>query len=380
MIRVTLHRVRNGRNVVWMLRWRIGRKRCGETLAKATEISKREAEARRREKQAAFIKGTQSATRPDRLTLQQFLDQYADRRRQGGDGKGFLRQAPKLSEKTIAGHKMSIRYLIQHFGPGQDINAITLPDASEFVDALAAGKLAGARSKNRQHYNLSRQSVKCHLRNIKAALNFGVLFGLVQTNVFQQFDGKPMATSANYFVTVDEFDRLLEAAPNQGWRMLLALARLAGLRREAARTLPWSGWATDTDGEKHRVGIDWTRKRICLVGNHKTVKRYRELPIAPSLHKLLLTAFESVQDESAPISGVPKSNLTRNVQIIVRNAGLDPIPGLFRSLRSSCENGWKQDGVAEPTFANWLGHSPTVSRMFYTAPTDQEFAAVSNVA
>ena len=98
------------------------------------------------------------------------------------------------------------------------------------------------------------------------------------------------------------------------------------------------------------------------------------------LHKLLLTAFESVQDESAPISGVPENNVTRNAQIIVRNAELDPLPRLFQSLRSSCENDLKQQGIAEVTYARWLGHSPEVSRMHYTSPTDQEFAAVSNVA
>lgn len=380
MINVTLHEVRNGNHMVRMLRWRAGGKRCGETLGRVDQIGVREAKARKREKQAAFTKGTQSATRPGRLNLQQFLDQYTDRRQQAGHGKGYVKGAQKLSEKTIAGHTMSLRYLIQHLGPGRDINSIDLLNAEEFADRLEAGKLAGARKKTGQEFGLSGQSVRCHIRNIKAAFTWGVRFKLVQSNPFSQLDGKVLATPANRFVTLDEFDLLLDAAPNQGWRMLLALARLAGLRREAARSLPWSGWATDSDGEEHHVGVNWAERRIALVGNHKTVRRYRELPIVPTLHDLLLTAFESVQDESAPISGVPVGNVTRNAQIIVRNAGLDPIPGLFRSLRSSCENGWKQDGIAEPTFANWLGHSPAVSRMYYTSPTDQEFAAVSNVA
>lgn len=380
MIRVTLHEVRNGNHMVRMLRWRAGGKRCGETLGRVDQIGIREARARKREKQAAFTKGTQSATRPGRMTLQQFLDQYADRRRQGDHGKGYVKGAPKLSKKTIAGHVMSLRYLIEHLGPGRDINSIDLVNAEEFADRLAAGKLAGARRKTGQEFGLSGQSVRCHIRNITAAFTWGTRFKLVQTNPFSQLDGKVLATPANRFVTLNEFQRLYDAAPNQAWRMLLALARLAGLRRGAALSLPWRGWATDSDGEKFQVGVDWSRRRIALVGNHKTVRRYRELPIVPLLHKILLTAFESVQDKSAPISGVANGNLTRNAQIIVRNAGLDPIPGLFRSLRSSCENGWKQDGVAEPTFANWLGHSPAVSRMYYTAPTDQEFASVTRVA
>ena len=49
-------------------------------------------------------------------------------------------------------------------------------------------------------------------------------------------------------------------------------------------------------------------------------------------------------------------------------------------MRSSCENDWKMRGVAEATYAAWMGHSAKVSRKHYTAPTDQEFAAVAKVA
>ena len=56
------------------------------------------------------------------------------------------------------------------------------------------------------------------------------------------------------------------------------------------------------------------------------------------------------------------------------------MPRLFQSLRSSCENDLKCAGIAEATFSKWMGHSPAVSRMHYTSPTDAEFAAVANVA
>ena len=160
---VGLHRVRNGRNVVWMLRWTSGRKRCGETLGRVDQLSKREAVFRQRAKQADFAKGTQSPNRPDRMTLRQFIADYPDRRRQAGDGKGYLRQAPKLSEKTITDHLMSLRYLVSFFGDAKPIDRITLADASEFVDALAGGKLGGARKKSRHSPTLPGGTMRLRL-------------------------------------------------------------------------------------------------------------------------------------------------------------------------------------------------------------------------
>ncbi len=49
-------------------------------------------------------------------------------------------------------------------------------------------------------------------------------------------------------------------------------------------------------------------------------------------------------------------------------------------MRSSCENDWKASGIAEPTYTAWLGHSATVSRQHYVAPTEAEFDRVTKVA
>lgn len=379
MIRVSLYPTKNGNHQVWLLRWYVDGKRGSKTLGKVKDIPKREAEALRREKEAAFIKGTESPSRPDRMTLRQFMNQYADRRRQGDNGRGYLREAPKLDEETIEKHIMTLRYLIQHFGDGKVINSIKLADASGWVDALAAGKLAGARKKSNRQYSMSQQTIRGHIRNAKAILNWALLFDLVQGNPFAKFDGKPLATEPNHYVTLSEFRKLYQAAPNRDWRLFFALCRLAGLRLEAARTLPWFGQATDSVGEGHWIGIDWDRHRICVVGNHKTTRRYRELPIRPLLYRLLLKAFDSAEDGAVSIVNISPNNLTRIGQKAARDAGMKPWPKLYQAMRSSCENDHKLRGVAESTYAAWMGHSPTVSRKHYTAPTDQEFAAVARI-
>ena len=39
-----------------------------------------------------------------------------------------------------------------------------------------------------------------------------------------------------------------------------------------------------------------------------------------------------------------------------------------------------QSGESEATYADWMGHSPTVSRKHYTAPTDAELASIARIA
>ena len=223
---------------------------------------------------------------------------------------------------------------------------------------------------------MSAQTVKGHIRNSKAIFNWAHRFSLIRDNPFADFDGRPLATEPNYYVSLKVFEKVVKAAPMPGWRAMFGICRLAGLRLEAARTLPWSGHATDSDGKQHWIGVDWDRRRICLIGNHKTRRSYREVPICPRLYGILLEAFGSAEDGALSVTGLSPNNLTRLAQGIVRAAGLTPWPKLYQAMRSSCENDWKEAGVAEPTYCTWLGHSPTVSRKHYVAPTESEFAAI----
>jgi len=60
----------------------------------------------------------------------------------------------------------------------------------------------------------------------------------------------------------------------------------------------------------------------------------------------------------------------------VSSLGAIPWADFFQAMRRSRENDWKQRGVAEPTYAKWLGHSETVSRKHYVSPTESEFDSV----
>ena len=383
---VTLKRVKRARRskrprFVWMLRWHDSHgKQLGETLGDCSTMTKRQAEAIRRDRQGRFDHSIETPDRPDRMTLSVFADQYAERRRAGDAGKGLLRGSPRLAEATIIEHSMALRYMLQHFGDDRMIDSIGVADADEFLTALAAGRLSAARKRMKRDYGpMSEQRVRALVRSSKAVFNWAKRFGMVRDNPFSAFDGAPLPTDANAYVPIEDFRKLLEVAPSHGWRTLYSLCRLAGLRRGEALALPWSGRTRDSFGREHTVGVDWDRRRLLVMGCHKGSKpyRFREVPICPDLYDVLLAAFDAAADGQVTVCGLNENNLTRHGQAHIKAAGMTPWPKTFQALRSSCENDWKVNGTAEATYAAWSGHGETVSRKHYTSPTDIEFAAIS---
>ncbi len=372
---------------VWALRWigLDGRYHC-ETIGDCAIVSKRDAESIRRRRQGGDKKllEARSRMRGRGMMFGELRDCYAERRRQGSSGRGHLRGSPRLDARTIERHMMTLRYLIARFGDRRAAGSITIADAEGFVVALEAGELSSARKattklgrKLKRTYGMSPQTVRGHIRNAKALFSWGDRFGLVTGNPFSDFEGKPLPTGPNYYVALEDFEKLVKAAPTTGWRAFYGLQRLAGLRRGEALELPWSGKAVDSQGAEAWVGVDWETRRLHVLGNAKAVRRFREVPICPRLHELLLAAYSEAPDGSVTIAGLTEHNLTRLGAAHVKAAGLTPWPKLYQALRSSCENDWKSKAVAEPTYAAWMGHSPTVSRMSYVAPLAPEFEAIT---
>ena len=176
----------------------------------------------------------------------------------------------------------------------------------------------------------SEQTVRKHLRTLRAVFNWAKHYGYVRNNPFAELQGRPLPSGSKHHVALDELDKLLTAAPSPGWRCMFALCRLAGLRRDEARTLSWSGRAEDDRGELHEVGVDWEGKRIRLVST-KTHK-YRVVPMVPKLEEVLLAAFASAPERQETISGISPHNLVRNGQRIARSAGMEPWASFFQAM------------------------------------------------
>jgi integrase len=346
-----------------------------ESVGNTDEITRKAAETARREKELAISGGAIRLDKPRVCTLEWFIAEYQQRRQRAETGRGFVRGAPKLNQATITEHVITLRYMQHHFGGSIRLASIDMPAAERWVEALAAGKLAGARKASKQAYTLNQQTIRKHIRNAKAVFAWACRFGFANVNPFRDFDGKPLPSDPNHYVDLADVEKIITATTDKGWRALFALCRLAGLRRGEAITLPWAGWQTDKHGDRHWAGVDWEKRRIHLVAEKTHMARV--VPICPRLNEILSETFAAAPDGATSVCGLSENNLTRNAQDLIRAAGVKPWAKLYQAMRSSCENDWKSANVAEATYATWMGHSADVSRKHYVNPTDAEFDSIT---
>ena len=197
--------------------------------------------------------------------------------------------------------------------------------------------------------------------------------GLIERN---PFDGVTVGRATNddrrFFVSREVIQRVLDKCPNWQWRMVVALARFAGLRcGSEVALLKWSD-------------IHWDAERF-TVTSPKT-KRYgkatRVVPIFPELRPFLDEAFSMAAEGETwvvpMLAGNPGKNLGTRLRKIIRRAGVEPWPKPFQNCRSSRQTELEQQ---HPTYVvcAWLGNTPTVAHKHYLTVTDEHFKAASQL-
>ena len=254
--------------------------------------------------------------------------------------------------------RVKIKYthvlLKKHLKDATLIDAITLGDAKEWRRWLLAR-------------DLSEASVRLHIRNAKTLFNAAVEHELIDANPFRKLKGRAIANTADRVITVAETEAVIAAAPNAQWRLLIGLCRYAGCRMPS-----------ETDGLTWH-DVDWDRRRL-RIRSPKTErfegKAERVTPITPRLLELLQTAFDEAPEGATLVVTLPGNNRHRNLQEIIRRAGLEPWPDLFHALRRSCATDWAKT-LPGHAVARFLGHSEAVSRAHYLKIDDDVFDAVT---
>jgi integrase len=171
----------------------------------------------------------------------------------------------------------------------------------------------------------------------------------------------------------------LIAAGSPVWRIIIALARYAGLRCPSeVLTLKWS----DINFETGRMTVS-SPKTERIPG-----KEYRVLPIFADRRPHLEEAFELASAGEVFVVGGAQGdryrssahgpngwvncNLRTEFLRLIRRAGLKQWPRLFHTLRASCETDLLEQ-VPISAVTDWLGHSAAVALKHYTRVPDHLF-------
>ncbi len=322
--------------------------------------------------------------RGKRATLAAFLDSYLGRQ-------------PDKKRTTLVCLRQCRNDLVDYFGADKPLADITEGDAEDWRSWLRQKRVSHpgrkksltARASKTSHRDrnktkqepkrLQENTIRRRCGRARQLFQAAVRHRLIGRNPFAELKGVSVLAnkSRDYFVTRDEADKVIEACPDNQWKLLFALSRYGGLRCPSEHlALRWSD-------------IDWERGRVVVRSpktEHHEGKEHRVLPLFPELR----THLEAVRDEVNPGIEVPLStpvitryrdvnaNLRTQLLRIIANAGLAPWPKLFQNLRASRATELATEYPGHVAAA-WLGHSVDVAKRHYWQVTDADFdKAVQN--
>ena len=264
--------------------------------------------------------------------------------------------AKKMGHKdsTIKQYKSARKWFFRYFDEEQRVETVTKNDAKEFYAWLE-------RQNNKYGKPISPQSVAGYMKTIKTVFNVAVDEELIDRSPFRSIQKKGFVNPARQFeVSLEMFSDILDACPDQGWRVLFVLWRFGGLRKMEPPLLMWED-------------VFWDKGKI-RVHSPKT-ERYeghaeRYCPLFPEIRQELEDLWELAEPGAVyllpdDIRKRSENGIYNAVKRIVRWAGYTPWQRLINNMRATRDSELKRAGFSGDQRSAWLGHSEKVSAEHY---------------
>ena len=265
----------------------------------------------------------------------------------------YIAKRDDVSPHTRRIWRQTARRLVAHFGAEKPLAEITRGDAADWRLSLVSSGLADA-------------SVRKHCGFAKHFFARAVDHELISANPFGKLVSAPVGNATRqYFVTREETEKIIAAAPDAQWRLIIALSRYGGLRCPSEHlALTWG----DVDWEQNRLTV-YSSKTARHAGHESRV-----IPIFPELLPYLEEVFDAAEpgSESVITRYREGANLRTRLKRIIKLAGLTPWPRITHNLRASRATELAADYPAHVAAA-WLGHSALVAQKHYWTVTDADY-------
>lgn len=265
----------------------------------------------------------------------------------------YLASRIDAAESTQVKWRITAGHLTAHLGEKKLVHSITSGDAQEFRLYLTGRGLA-------------ENTIRSNIAVAKMLFNGAKRWKLVESNPFAGQKATTLANQSRFrFISRQDTQRLLEAAPDWQWRLIIGLTRYGGLRCPSeVQLLRWSD-------------IDWARQRITVTSpkTEHSGKESRQVPLFPELQQLLSDGFEMAEEGDEYVVSRYRTagqNLRTGLSRIIRRAGLTPWPKLFQNLRSTRETELVETYPIH-VVTGWLGNTASVAQKHYLQTTEEHF-------
>ena len=275
-------------------------------------------------------------------TLAAFIDAYvADRT----DAK----------PRTVINFKQARTDLVAFFGEAKLLQDVTEGDADSFWRYLLRRGLAA---------NTARRICGRAKQFFRAAARKRLVTG---ANPFADLKTRVQANhDRDYFVPRPDAQKVVDACPDDEWRLIFALSRWGGLRCPSEHlALKW----TDVDWENNRFTVHSPKTE------HHEGKATRLVPLFPELRPHLLAVFEGAPEGAKYVITRYRdvnANLRTQLHRIIRRAGLEPWPKTFHSLRATRETELAEQYPIH-VVCEWIGNSEAVAKKHYLQMREDYF-------
>ena len=255
--------------------------------------------------------------------------------------------------------------MLDFFGEDTPIEKITADDAVAFRLGLqkkySEATIAAIIKHSRQVFTIARRRK------------------LIADNPFETVKtGSQRNQKRFYFVTMENYRRLLEGCTNAKQRLIIALARIGGLRCPIDLCgLRWSE-------------IDWQGKWFWVHSaktEHHVGKGKRQVPLFPELERRFQEFYDTLPEgcddlifpaETAiPPVISPKKSLASWINKVANRAGVELWQKPFQNCRSSRDTELRK--IFPEYLVNcWIGHTQQVAEAHYTQTLSSDFIDAYN--
>jgi len=247
------------------------------------------------------------------------------------------------SKNYIKSIQLSFRMLLKHIG-NIPIDKIKFQDVNNFISTV---------------YERSRSAAGLYHRTLKAAFSKAVLWNYIESNPFMDVKSPKQVKSLPIFITVEEFEKILQFTKHQFLQEIFISAFYAGMRLGELVNMTWS-W------------IDFNENLITIKNNNgftSKSKRERVIPIHKKVKEVLYQRFSKNKSDFIfyRISGIKLNEdyISKQFKKSIRLAELrDEIH--FHTLRHSFASNLIQKGVSLYIVKELLGHSSITTTQIYS--------------